>query len=141
MELSEIIKNYRKENQKTLEDIAKIANLSKPYISMLEKNKNTGNKGKRIQPSYQTLTKLAKAMNITVEKLISKMNDTESEEPNESAIPKGQNLDIADILQQIINNLNNGNIQICNGQPMNDLTKTLISKELSHVLELIKLMK
>ena len=46
-----------------MDELAKRAGLSKPYISMLEKNKNSKN-GKPIIPSIRTYYKLATAMNI-----------------------------------------------------------------------------
>lgn len=73
MKLSEIIKNYRRENGISMDELANRSGLSKPYISMLEKNKNSRN-GKPIIPSLRTIQKLAKGMNITLEKLLSKID-------------------------------------------------------------------
>ena len=41
MTLSEFIKQYREEHKMSMDDFAKVCDLSKPYISMLEKNKNS----------------------------------------------------------------------------------------------------
>lgn len=56
-----------------MNDFAKLANLSKPYISMLEKNKNSRS-GKPIIPSVVTLKKVAKAMNISFDDLIKQLD-------------------------------------------------------------------
>lgn len=73
MYLGEIIKNYRQTNNISMNDFAKLANLSKPYISMLEKNKNSRS-GKPIIPSVVTLKKVAKAMNISFDDLIKQLD-------------------------------------------------------------------
>ena len=61
----------------SMDEFAKLANLSKPYISMLEKNKNSRN-GKPIVPSVMTLKKVSKVLNISFDDLI-KMLDSGQE--------------------------------------------------------------
>lgn len=73
MHLGEIIKTYRKTNQISMDDFAKLSNLSKPYISMLEKNKNSRS-GKPIVPSITTLKKVAQAINITLDDLLKELD-------------------------------------------------------------------
>lgn len=41
MSLSEFLRNYRAEHELSMDDLAKRCGLSKPYISMLEKNRNS----------------------------------------------------------------------------------------------------
>lgn len=73
LKLGELIKNYRKEHQLTMAEFAKRANLSKPYISMLEKNKNSRS-GKPIVPSVVTLKKVAQAMNLSFDMLLKELD-------------------------------------------------------------------
>ena len=49
----------------TLTDFAKLVGLSRPYVYMLEVNKNT-NGGKPIVPSAATIMKVAKVLNVPV---------------------------------------------------------------------------
>ena len=49
MKLGEIIREYRLSNKMSMGDFAKISGISKPYVSMLEANKNS-NGGKPIAP-------------------------------------------------------------------------------------------
>lgn len=77
MHLGKLISNFRQEKNMSMDEFAKLANLSKPYISMLEKNKNSRN-GKPIVPSVMTLKKVSKALNISFDDLI-KMLDSGQE--------------------------------------------------------------
>lgn len=73
MKLSEIVKNYRKEHHLSMDEMAKRCNTSKPYISMLENDKNTKT-GRPIIPKADTLMKLAFGMNMELEQLIKMMD-------------------------------------------------------------------
>lgn len=77
MTLGDIIRNYRKEHGLSMEDFAKLCNMSKGYISMLEKNKNPRS-GKPIIPSVATYANVASAMNIKTENL---MNMVDKDQP------------------------------------------------------------
>jgi transcriptional regulator with XRE-family HTH domain len=72
--LGEIIYNYRQENHVSMEEFAKLAGLSKPYISMLEKNQNSRT-GKPIVPSVLTLKKVARVLNMTFDQIIRALDD------------------------------------------------------------------
>ncbi len=74
MKLGGIIKEYRMMNNMSMSDFAKASGLSKPYISMLESNKNS-NGGKPIAPSVETLKKVADAIHISLDDLLRKMGD------------------------------------------------------------------
>jgi len=69
MTLGDIVKNYRLENNYSMDDFSKISGLSKGYISMLEKNKNPRN-GKPISPSLTTIKQIATALRIDFDDLI-----------------------------------------------------------------------
>ena len=73
MNLSEVIKKYRQENNLSMDELATRSGLSKPYISMLEKDKNSRN-GKPIVPSLRTLQKLSKGMNVSLDSLLKLMD-------------------------------------------------------------------
>ena len=74
MKLGEIIREYRLRNSISMGDFAKISGLSKPYVSMLEANKNS-NGGKPIAPSVETLQKVAHAVGISLDDLLRKLGD------------------------------------------------------------------
>jgi transcriptional regulator with XRE-family HTH domain len=69
MTLGEVVKAYRAEHKLSMDNFAKLSELSKGYISMLEKNRNPRT-GKPIVPSIDTYTGVAKAMNISIEDLM-----------------------------------------------------------------------
>ena len=69
MRLGEIIRDYRLKNHISMGDFAKISGISKPYVSMLEANKNSRD-GKKINPSVKTLQKISHAVNIPLNDLI-----------------------------------------------------------------------
>lgn len=74
MKLGEIIREYRLRNHMSMGDFAKVAGISKPYISMLEADKNS-NGGKPIAPSVETLQKVACAVDISLDELLRKLGD------------------------------------------------------------------
>lgn len=74
MKLGEIIREYRLRNHMSMGDFAKMSGLSKPYVSMLEADKNS-NGGKPIAPSVETLQKVARAMSISLDELLRKLGD------------------------------------------------------------------
>lgn len=81
MTLGDVIKEYRINNNMTMEDIAKISGLSKGYISMLEKNENPRTK-KPIVPSLETIRQIATALNINFNEIISLIDQTISLDDN-----------------------------------------------------------
>ena len=76
MNLGEVIKKFRYENNMTMEEFAKRTELSKGYISMLEKNSNPKTK-REITPSYTTIMRIAKVMSIDVDVLFSLLDDNQ----------------------------------------------------------------
>ena len=63
MKLGERLRLIRKENKLTLKNLSQLANLSVPYLSDMERGV--------VNPSIDTLQKVAKAYNMTVKELIS----------------------------------------------------------------------
>ena len=72
MTLGDIIREFRELNELNLEEFAKMANLSKSYISMLENNKDP--RGNPINPSLETIDKVASAIGVKLDVLVSKID-------------------------------------------------------------------
>lgn len=91
MTLGDLISGYRRKNKVSMDEFAKMAGLSKPYISMLEKNKNSRS-GKPIIPSVKTIKKVAKVLNMTFEDVIKALDKNQeiSLDDNFSEIPDGE---------------------------------------------------
>ena len=69
MRLEERIKKLRMNRNMTMQQLADLSNLTKGYISMLEKGLNPSTK-KPIVPSLETVQNLANAFNMTLEELL-----------------------------------------------------------------------
>ena len=76
MNLGEVIKKFRIENSMTMEEFAKRTELSKGYISMLEKYSHPKTT-REITPSYTTNIRIAKVMSIDVDVLFSLLDDNQ----------------------------------------------------------------
>lgn len=76
MELKTFINSYRTEHNLTLEQFAKLASLSKGYISMLEKGYNPQT-GKKIIPSISALNNIAIATGTDLDHLLKIIDDIE----------------------------------------------------------------
>ena len=74
MKLGELLKAYRTEHKLSMDAFCELSDLTKGYISMLEKNEHPKSK-KPIVPSYETIEKIAKGMQISVEGLINMLDD------------------------------------------------------------------
>ena len=70
MELREVIKEYRERNHYTMQEFADRCELSKGYISMLEKGKHPQS-ARSLVPSLETLQKIAKGMDTDLDTLVS----------------------------------------------------------------------
>ena len=74
MNLGELLKSYRTEHKLSMDAFCELSDLTKGYISMLEKNEHPKSK-KPIVPSYDTIEKIAKGMQISTEDLIDMLDD------------------------------------------------------------------
>lgn len=74
MKLGKIIKTYRDEKNLTQTEFGDRAGLTKAYISMLERNKNSRN-GQPLTPTVETLRKVSNVMGINLGDLLLKMED------------------------------------------------------------------
>ena len=87
MLLGDIIKQYRKLHQLSLQDFANLIGSSRSYIHMLEKNVNPTT-NKPINPSIETLKLLAQAMNMDLDYLLKLLNDNQEIYLDESEYQK-----------------------------------------------------
>ena len=74
MLLGEFIKQYRNEHSLSMDKFATLSGLTKGYISMLEKNEHPKSK-KPIIPTFDTIEKVAKGMNISADELVKNLDD------------------------------------------------------------------
>ena len=74
MKLGELLNSYRTEHKLSMDAFCELSDLTKGYISMLEKNEHPKSK-KPIVPSYDTIEKIAKGMQISTEDLIDMLDD------------------------------------------------------------------
>ena len=74
MKLGDAINRYREEHKMSMQDFADAANLSKGYISMLEKHHHPQSK-RDLAPSMQTYNKVATAMHIDLNTLLSMLDE------------------------------------------------------------------
>lgn len=69
MTIGDILKDYRKKHELSQDKFVEKSGISKGYVSMLENNTNARN-GKPIQPTIETLRKLACGMDIELDDLL-----------------------------------------------------------------------
>ena len=74
MKLGEIIKKYRIDHSLTLRDFAKLCGMSHSYIAMLEDGKNSKT-GEPMTPTLATLKKIASALSLTLNELMTIADD------------------------------------------------------------------
>lgn len=74
MKLGELLKSYRTEHKLSMDAFCELSDLTKGYISMLEKNEHPKSK-KPIVPSYDTIEKIAKGMQVSTDDLINMLDD------------------------------------------------------------------
>lgn len=70
MSLDQIIRSFREENNLSMQEFANRSGLSKGYISMLEKGQHPQSQ-RALVPSLETYRKLASAMCISLDSLLS----------------------------------------------------------------------
>ena len=74
MTLGDILKQYREQNNISMDEFSKKSSLSKGYISMLENNVNPRN-NKPIAPTLPTIAKIANGMCTDVDTLLKLLDD------------------------------------------------------------------
>ena len=74
MKLGELVKKYRQEHSLTVREFATKSGVSHGYIAMLENGKNSKT-GLPITPSLVMLNKIANGMSLSIDELISTIDD------------------------------------------------------------------
>lgn len=74
MTLGDIIKKYRKENSATMEQVAKLCNITKGYVAMLERNINSKT-GKPVKPTIETILKVCDGLRLDINEVFSLLDD------------------------------------------------------------------
>lgn len=101
MTLGELIREYRDQHGMSMDEFARLSNLSKGYISMLEKNKNPRN-GNPITPSIATYTDVAAAMHVSVAELMEKVGEKNEGLPDLNARDERQiERDLEDMMHSV----------------------------------------
>ena len=72
MTLGDVIREFRELNGISMDEFSNMSGLSKSYISMLENNKDP--RGKTINPSLETIDKVASAIGVELDNLVSKID-------------------------------------------------------------------
>lgn len=72
MTIGDVIKEFRKLNELSLEEFGKLAGLSRSYVSMLENNRDP--RGNPVNPSLETIDKIASAIGVDVDALVGQID-------------------------------------------------------------------
>lgn len=89
MILGDLIKDYRREHNYSMEQFAKMSGLSKAYISILERNVNPVN-GKPVIPSLETIKSVAQTIGMDFNDVIAVLDGNQPVSlKDEKHIPKG----------------------------------------------------
>ena len=76
MHLGEIIKEFRNANKLSMDKFAEMANVSKSYISVLERNKRPDTE-KPVIPSIPVIKNVAEAMGMSFDDLFNMLEDNQ----------------------------------------------------------------
>lgn len=91
MKIGDLVKEYRRKNNLTMQEFANMTRLSKGYISMLEKGRHPQN-NRAIVPSIETVKSIATAMNVSVDDILEMLDNNQlidiSHKHSELALPK-----------------------------------------------------
>ena len=74
MTLGDIIKKYREENSATMEQVAKLCDITKGYVAMLERNINSKT-GKPVKPTIETILKVCDGLRLDINEVFSLLDD------------------------------------------------------------------
>lgn len=74
MTLGDIIYRYRKENNFTMEYIAKVCGITKGYVAMLEKNVNPKT-GRPVKPTVETISKVCRGLHMDINEVFALLDD------------------------------------------------------------------
>lgn len=72
MTIGDVVKEFRKINDLSLEEFGKMAGLSRAYVGMIENNKDP--RGQPVNPSLETIDKIASAIGVDVDALVGQID-------------------------------------------------------------------
>ena len=112
MSVGQRLKYWRKQKGYTQAQLAEKANMSRSYVADVERD--------RYNPSVETLSSIAKALNIPVSNLLVDNQRLVSESPEEYRTSEKDEKDIAKRMEQIKKDLKNAEGLSFSGEPMSD---------------------
>ncbi|CAI6087236.1 helix-turn-helix domain-containing protein [Cohnella sp. JJ-181] len=125
MTIGKNVKQYRKLRKLTQVELAEKSNLSRSYLADLE--------GDRYNPSVETLTSIAKVLQVGVHVLL-------GEESNEAPLNDKEERDIAKKLEAMMDELESDTALSFHGEPLDDEEKELLRISLENTLRLSRQM-
>lgn len=141
MTLGDIIKEYRKQNNLSMDDFAAKSGISKSYISLLEKNKHPKT-GKNIAPSIQCIKQAADGMNMDFNDLFHAIDGdvTLRSQENIVTLNARDERDIAKRLEAALDDLENTQDGLMfSGEPLDDETRELLKASLENSIRIAKI--
>ncbi|MBQ1569503.1 MAG: helix-turn-helix transcriptional regulator [Clostridiales bacterium] len=72
MTIGDVVKEFRKLNDLSLEEFGKMAGLSRAYVGMIENNRDP--RGNPVNPSLETIDKIASAIGVDVDALVGQID-------------------------------------------------------------------
>ena len=127
--LGDKVKLLRKQNKITQQELAEALELSRSTIAMIESNKQGA--------SNDTLLKLSKALNTTVDYLLS--DEEENNNVKDVQISKRAEKDIKKALSETLEQLENSQDALMfDGEPIDDETRELLRLSLENSMRLAK---
>lgn len=112
MSVGQRLKYWRKQKGYTQAQLAEKANMSRSYVADVERD--------RYNPSVETLSSIAKALNIPVSNLLEDNQRLVSVSPEEYRTSEKDEKDIAKRMEQIKKDLKNAEGLSFSGEPMSD---------------------
>lgn len=125
MTIGKNVKQYRKLRKLTQVELAEKSNLSRSYLADLE--------GDRYNPSVETLTAIAKVLQVGVHVLL-------GEESTEAPLNDKEERDIAKKLEAMMDELESDTALSFHGEPLDDEEKELLRISLENTLRLSRQM-
>ncbi|HHY80764.1 MAG TPA: helix-turn-helix domain-containing protein [Thermoanaerobacter sp.] len=144
MKLGELIKKYREENKMSLREFAKKAGLSHSYINNLE-NGIDPRSGKEVMPTIETLKKIAQAMDMELNDLLTQIGyietDREQSRQWQPELTEKDKKDIAKTLEEWMKDLTSTEgLAFFNGEPVDEETKEYLKDSFEMILKHARLM-
>lgn len=125
MSIGKNVKQFRKLRKLTQVELAEKANLSRSYLADLE--------GDRYNPSVESLTSIAKVLNVGVHVLL-------GEETPDVSLTDKEERDIAKKLEAMMDELESDTALSFHGEPMDDEERELMRISLENTLRLSRQM-